>query len=49
MGVTGWFHAALTERYQHVTGRVLGTVTDKIGHHLWEPHEASDYPFDEGN
>ncbi|GAB3555462.1 hypothetical protein GCM10027444_33180 [Actinopolyspora lacussalsi] len=45
----GWSNAALTQRYQHVTGRAPGTVADKIGDHPWEPHEASDYPLAEGN
>jgi integrase len=36
MQVMGWSNVALTQRYQHVTGTVLGTVADKVGAHLWK-------------
>ena len=44
MGVMGWSNPALTQRYQHVTGRVLGGVADKIGDHLWGSSEGSNEP-----
>jgi integrase len=42
MQIMGWSNAALTQRYQHVTGHVLGSVATQVGAHLWEtPHHAN--------
>ena len=39
MQIMGWSNAALTQRYQHVTGHVLGSVAAQVGAHPWEaPH-----------
>lgn len=46
MQIMGWSNPALTQRYQHVTGHVLGTVAEKLGGHLWEVPEK---PPEQGN
>ncbi len=35
MQIMGWSNAALTQRYQHVTGQVLDNVANQVGAHLW--------------
>jgi integrase len=37
MQIMGWSNAVLAQRYQHVTGHVLGNVATQVGTHLWEP------------
>ncbi|MDR7301835.1 tyrosine-type recombinase/integrase [Haloactinomyces albus] len=50
MEIMGWSNVALTQRYQHVTGHVLGTVAEKLGDHLWKASEKpSDEPPEKGN
>jgi hypothetical protein len=34
MHIMGWSNAALAQRYQHVTGHVLGNVATQVGTHL---------------
>jgi integrase len=36
MQIMGWSNAVLTQRYQHVTGHVLGSVATQVGAHLWD-------------
>ncbi|HEX4246599.1 MAG TPA: tyrosine-type recombinase/integrase [Pseudonocardia sp.] len=41
MQIMGWSNAVLAQRYQHVTGHVLGNVATRVGAHLWEPPGTS--------
>lgn len=36
MKVMGWSSPAVAKRYQHVGGRVLGDIADRLDAHLWE-------------
>ncbi len=50
MEIMGWSNPSLTQRYQHVTGHVLGTVAEKVGDHLWEtPTKPSEEAPKKGN
>jgi integrase len=42
MQIMGWSNAVLAQRYQHVTGHVLGNVATQVGTHLWEPRPAAE-------
>jgi hypothetical protein len=41
MQVMAWSNVAAPQRYQHVTGTVLDTVTDQVGGYLWEKPRKS--------